>query len=235
VEREYWFFRDIETFVILDRLQTDTAARSRTFVIHCETNPKLVDDAHLLCVNGDQQLSVTSLLPAKPSSRTVVDDSKVANPTPAQNVQYRIEINDTPNATLSYTLHVLQAMDASGTPLAPTLADSAPSTPESGTLTVTLDAKHSLTITKGKTSAGGSVAINGQSSDLRKDVAPFTIGADNMPVWGPYSDEDTALSLGNLPALRHRGRRTTTTGLAFLAQPALRAWVYVASTIGYIS
>ncbi len=39
VEREYWFVRDIETTVVLDRLQSDTAARSKTFVVHCETNP----------------------------------------------------------------------------------------------------------------------------------------------------------------------------------------------------
>jgi hypothetical protein len=185
VEREYWFFRDIETFVILDRLQADTAARSRTFVLHCETNPKLVDDTHLLCVNGDQQLAVTTLLPAKPSSRTVVDESKVSNAAPAQNVQYRIELNDAPNATLSYTLHVLQAMDASGTVLAPTLSDSAAGTPDSGTLTVTLDPKHSLSIGKGKTSSGGSITIDGTTTDLRKDVAPFTLGSDDKPVWGP--------------------------------------------------
>jgi hypothetical protein len=185
VERELWFFRDIETFVILDRLGTDTAARSRTFLVHCETNPMLVDATHIRCVNGTQQLAVTTLLPAAPSSRTVVNEATVSGPAPAANVQYRVEINDAPNATLSYTLHVLQAMDTSGTLLAPKVVDSASGTPASGTLTVTLDATHSLTINKGMTSSGGSIVVNGANATLRADAEPFGLDANDFPVWGP--------------------------------------------------
>jgi hypothetical protein len=184
-EREFWFFRDIETFVVLDRLTADTAARSRTFLIHCETNPMLTDASHIKCVNGTQQLVVTSLLPAAPSSRTVVDESKVTMPTDAPDQQYRVEINDAPNATQSYLLHVLQAMDTSGTALAPKVTDSAAGTPGSGTLTVTLDGSHSLTITKGATSSGGTITTGGNTSNLRADVEPMALDSNDIPTWGP--------------------------------------------------
>ena len=186
VEREYWFFRDIETFVIFNHLQTDTAARSRSFVFHCEASPMLPDATHTLCVNGDQQLAVTTLLPAEPASRTVVDESKGASPPPpAANTQYRVEINDMPNATAGYTLHVLQAMDASGTRLSPSVTDSSPGDPTTGTFTVTIDGKHSVTITKGMTSTGGSVTVSGTTSPLRADVQGFALGEGDLPAWAP--------------------------------------------------
>ncbi len=186
VEREYWFFRDLETFVIFDRLQTDTAARSRSFVFHCEATPMLPDATHTLCVNGDQQLAVTTLLPAEPASRTVVDESKGASPPPpVENTQYRVEINDMPNATAGYTLHVLQAMDASGARLSPTVTDSSPGDPTTGTFTVTIDGKHSVTIAKGMTSTGGSVTVSGTTSPLRADVQGFALGEGDLPAWAP--------------------------------------------------
>jgi hypothetical protein len=186
VEREYWFVRDIETTVVLDRLQSDTATRSKTFVVHCETNPVLVDATHVNCVNGDQQLAVTTLLPATPSSRIVINESTGASPPPPpQNTQYRVEINDAPNSTTSYTLHVMQAMDATGTRLAPTVVDSAPGQATTGTLTVTIDANHRITINKGMTSTGGSIAINGTTTNLRADIQGMALDATDMPVWGP--------------------------------------------------
>lgn len=186
VEREYWFVRDLETFVILDRLQTDTAVRSRTFVLHCETTPLMVDASHVDCVNGDQQLAVTTLLPAAAASRTVVDESKgVSDPPPKANTQYRVEINDMPNATAAYTLHVLQAMDKTGKRLTPTVTDSSPGTPTSGTLTVTLDGQHTLTIVKGMSSTGGTITIGGETTNLRADVQGFGLDADDRPVWSP--------------------------------------------------
>ena len=186
VEREYWFIRDIETFVIFDRLVSTSASQSKTFLIHCETNPTLIDATHIHCVNGSQQLAITTLLPTTPSSRTVVNEGTSSNnPPPSQNVTYRVEINDKPNAATSYTLHVLQAMDASGTPLSPTVTDSASGTPTSGTFTVKLDGSHSLVINKGTTSSGGSITIGGTTTNLRADVEPFALGSDDTPIWGP--------------------------------------------------
>jgi len=186
VEREYWFFRDIETTVIFDRLQSDTAARSKSFVIHCETNPAAIDATHVDCVNGDQQLAITTLVPAVPASRTIIDESKAASPPPKANAQYRVEINDAPNATLSYTLHVLQAMDTTATKLMASVVDSAPGQPASGTYTVTLDGKHALQIAKGVTSTGGSVTLGGGApQSLRADVQGFALDASDLPVWAP--------------------------------------------------
>src|SRR6185312_5644050 len=102
----------------------------------------------------------------------------------AANVQYRVEINDAPNATQSYTLHVLQAMDTTGTLLAPKVTDSTAGTPTSGTLTVTLDGTHSLTITKGASSSGGSITVGGTTANLRADVQPFGLDSNDVPTWG---------------------------------------------------
>jgi hypothetical protein len=179
VEREYFFIRDIETTLIFDRLQSDTAARSKTFVFHCETNPTAVDANHVNCINGNQQLYVTTLLPATPSSRSIFNEKMSV----AQNNQYRVEINDLPGATQSYTLHVLQAMDTAGTAvLTPTLVDSSPGTPASGILTVRLDANHSLVLAKGMSSSGGSITLNGQTTNLATTVQAISI-TDAGPVW----------------------------------------------------
>ncbi len=43
VEREFIFFRDIEVLLILDRLQGDSATRTRTFTSHCESRPRSID------------------------------------------------------------------------------------------------------------------------------------------------------------------------------------------------
>jgi hypothetical protein len=182
VEREFWYIRDIETTVVLDRLQSDNAARSKTFEWHCPTNPIAVDANHVECVNGSQQLYVTTLLPTTPSSRSIINETCCgANPAPP--TQYRIEVNDQPGVTTSYTLHILQAMDTNGTILSPALLDSSPGTPLSGTFTITIDGNHSLSLNKGMTSSGGSISINGTTTNLRSDVEGISI-TDNGPVWG---------------------------------------------------
>jgi hypothetical protein len=63
--------------------------------------------------------------------------------------------------------------------------DTAAGTPGSGTLTVTLDGSHSLTITKGASSSGGSITVGGTTSNLRADVEPFALDATDVPTWGP--------------------------------------------------
>jgi len=196
VEREYLFIRDIETTVILDRLQSDTAARSKTFVFHCETNPVLVDANHVNCVNGSQQLYVTTLLPATPSSRSSFDEGD----TVAANNQYRIEINDMPGVTTSYTLHVMQAMDTTGsTVLTPAVVDSSPGNPTSGTFTVTLDANHKIIFNKGMTSSGGSITLNGQTTNLYGSVEGISI-TNSGPVWAGTGATRRSFSSPSSPA-----------------------------------
>ncbi|MFO0619199.1 MAG: hypothetical protein U0414_41805 [Polyangiaceae bacterium] len=184
VERELLFLRDIEAFVVLDRFQSDTAARSKSFVFHCESEPLVVDATHLRCVVLDQELAVTTLLPAAPASRSIIDEGCCMTMLDPGSQQWRVEINDQPNAVDSYTLHVLHAKDVGGPTLAPTVVDSAPASPATGTLTVTIDDQHVVVFQKGITSSGGSVKLHGREEPLRADRQGITI-TDNGATWSP--------------------------------------------------
>jgi hypothetical protein len=176
VEREFIFFRDIEVLLILDRLQADTASRSKTFLSHCESNVSSLDATHYVCVDGNQQASYSVLLPAAPSL-TVVSESANGATCASNECQHRLEINDnTPIGAQSYFLVAIQGMNAGGSPLKPTVQDNGTS------WTVTLDANHIATLNKGMTSAGGSVTINGVTKNLRSNAQAMTI-TDNGPVW----------------------------------------------------
>jgi hypothetical protein len=175
-EREFIFFRDIEVLLVLDRLQADTASRTKTFVSHCESNPSSIDATHYLCVDGSQQASYSVLLPATPSL-TVVNEAANGATCAANECQHRLEINDnTPIGAQSYFLVAIQGMNSGGNPLKPTVQDNGTS------WTVTLDSNHIATLNKGMTSAGGSVTINGATINLRANAQAMTI-TDNGPVW----------------------------------------------------
>jgi hypothetical protein len=174
VVREYYYFRGINTLVILDRLQTDTAARSTTFVSHCETIPTVVS-ATVKCIDGTQEALYTALLPAAPTINIVAEN---ANGATAAGWQYRIEANNSnPGNVVSYNVYTIQLGDASGfSALTPTIADSTPGSPSSGTFTITLDANDSLVINKGIASSGGTITAAGSTKALATAVqwsAPF--------------------------------------------------------------
>jgi hypothetical protein len=176
VEREFIFFRDIEALLILDRLQADTATRGKTFTSHCETSPASIDATHYTCVDGNQQASYSVLLPAKPALM-IVNEAANGATCKSNECQYRLEVNDnSPLGAQSYFLVAIQGLNAGGTPFAPTVQDNGTS------WTVTLNASHSVTLNKGMTSAGGSVTINGATTNLRADAQPMTI-RDSGPVW----------------------------------------------------
>ena len=147
VVREYYYFRGINTLAILDRLQTDTAARSTTFVSHCETNPSVVA-ATVKCIDGTQEALYTALLPAAPAITIVAEN---ANSATAAAWQYRIEANNSnPGNVVSYNIYTIQLGDAAGfSALTPGIVDSTPGSPSSGTFTITLDANDSLVVNKG--------------------------------------------------------------------------------------
>jgi hypothetical protein len=91
--------------------------------------------------------------------------------------QYRLEVNDnTPIGAQSYFLVAIQGLGASATALTPTLQDNVTS------WTITLDASHGATLNKGMSSAGGTVTINGTTTNLRVNAQSMTI-TDNGPVW----------------------------------------------------
>src|SRR5580704_1432336 len=178
LEREFIFFRDVEVLLILDRLQADSANRSKTFVSHCETSPVSIDATHYVCVDGSQQASYSVLLPANPTLMAVNEAGNGATCSPTE-CQYRLEVNDNrPIGAQSYFLVAIQGLNAGGTALTPTIQDNGTS------WAVTLDANHSVTLNKGMVSAGGSVTINGATTNLRADAQTMTV-TDDGPVWGP--------------------------------------------------
>ena len=176
VEREFIFFRDIEVLLILDRLQADSATRSKTFVSHCETSPVSIDTTHYTCVDGTQEASYSVLLPSTPAL-TVVNEAANGATCASTECQYRLEVNDnSPIGTQSYFLVAIQGLNAGGTALAPAVKDNGNS------WTVTIDASHSVTLNKGMTSAGGSITINGATTNLRANAQAMII-TDNGPLW----------------------------------------------------
>jgi hypothetical protein len=176
VEREFIFFRDIEVLLILDRLQSDSASRGKTFTSHCETSPNSIDTSHYVCVDGNQQANYSVLLPAT-GALTVVNEASNSATCGQGACQYRLEINDnSPIGAQSYFLVAIQGLNAGGSALAPSVQDNGTS------WTVVLDANHRATLNKGMSSAGGSVTINGATTNLRSDVQPMTI-TDNGPSW----------------------------------------------------
>ena len=179
--REYYYFRGLDVLVIVDRLQSDAASRSTTFVSHCETKPT-VSGATVACVDGTQEAFYTALAPSSPTIAIVAEN---ANSASDPNWQYRIEANNSnPGNVISYNIYAIQLGDAAGfTALKPTIVDSAPSTPGSGTFTITLDTNDSLVLNKGVASSGGTITAAGASNPLATTVQQMQITSSG-PVWG---------------------------------------------------
>lgn len=184
VVREFVWVRDLETMVIFDRILANAVGSipagsiKRTFLAHCENNWTLVDANHATCTSGTQKLALTTLLPATPNPAYHVTNEYTYASDP--DAQYRLEVNDTPGTAQSYFAHVLQGMASSGTALTPSITDNGTS------YTVTLDSKHSITFNKGATSSGGSITLNGTTTNFTSSVEPITV-TDAGPVWGGSS------------------------------------------------
>jgi hypothetical protein len=180
VVREFYYFRGINALVILDRFQNDLSTTSTTFVSHCETNPT-VASATVKCIDGTQEALYTALIPVTPTIAIVAEN---VNSATAPNWQYRIESNNSnPGNVVNYQINVIQLGDASGfAALTPSLVDSAPGTPSTGTFTITLDANDSLVVNKGVTSSGGTITAAGSTKSLATAVQGMTI-TDSGPVW----------------------------------------------------
>ena len=180
VVREYYFFRGIDMLVIVDRLQTDGASRNTTFVSHCETSPT-VSGATVACVDGSQEALYTALAPSSPSIAVVAENANGAND---PNWQYRIEANNSnPGNALSYNIYTIQLGDASGfNPLRPTIVDSNPGDPASGSFSITLDSNDNLVLNKGTASSGGTIEAAGNSNPLTTTVEQMSITSAG-PMW----------------------------------------------------
>jgi len=173
--REFVFLRDIETTVILDRLQTASATATKTFINHCETDPVGSGNDSRTCVVGNQSLVMTTLLPAQRTYREVDEGSNVRH-------QYRIEVDTTPGASQSYILTVLQAKDAAAPSLTPTVSDSNPGSFTDGTITVTLDGANSVVFRKGTGSIDGSITASGTTYNPRNTVQQMNVTLEG-PQW----------------------------------------------------
>jgi hypothetical protein len=180
VVREYYYFRGINVLVILDRLQTDTASRSTTFVSHCENSP-MVAGVTVACIDGPQEAFYTALAPSAPAITIVAEN---ANSATAPNWQYRIEANNAnPGNVVSYNIYTIQLGDSAGfNPLKPSIVDSASGTPASGTFTITIDANDSLVVNKGIASSGGTIKAAGTATTLSTIVHGMAITSGG-PVW----------------------------------------------------
>jgi hypothetical protein len=180
VVREYYYFRGINVLVILDRLQTDAATRSTTFVSHCEKNPTIAGGT-VACVDGTQEALYTALVPSAPTINVVAENANAAT---AHNWQYRIEANNAnPGNVVSYNIYTIQLGDAAGfIAQKPTIVDSASGTPTSGTFTITIDANDSLVVNKGIASNGGTIKAAGNSTTLSTIVHGMSITSSG-PVW----------------------------------------------------
>jgi hypothetical protein len=178
--REYYYFRGINVLVILDRLQTDTASRSTTFVSHCEKSPT-VTGATVACIDGAQEALYTALVPSAPTINIVAEN---ANSATAANWQYRMEANNAnPGNVVSYNIYTIQLGDAAGfTPLKPSIVDSSSGAPASGTFTITIDANDSLVVNKGIASSGGTIKAAGTATTLSTIVHGMAI-TNSGPVW----------------------------------------------------
>ncbi len=174
--REFVFVRDLDTTVIMDRLNTNSASTSTTFLLHSETAPTIEDAQHVTITNGAEALRMTMLEPLSPLLKVVTEGGPG---------QYRIEAtNANPGSARSYLLTVLQARDASAANISPVALDSNPGNPTNGTFTVTLDANHSIVFNKGMSSSAGSITINGRQTNFRLDVEPINVNSSGIS-WGP--------------------------------------------------
>jgi hypothetical protein len=180
VVREYYYFRGINVLVIVDRLQTDSATRSTTFLSHCETSPTVVS-GKIACIDGAQEALYTALVPAAPAITIVAENANGAND---PSWQYRIEANNSnPGNVISYNIYTIQLGDTSGfSALTPTVVDSIPGNPSSGTFTIALGANDGLVINKGIASSGGTIKAAGSTRALTTTVQGMTI-EDSGPVW----------------------------------------------------
>lgn len=184
VVREYVWVRDLETLVVFDRILANNVGSVpagnivRTFLAHCENNWTVTGTNHAACVDGGQELSLTTLLPATPNPAYYVTNESTCCSDP--NAQYRLEVNDTPGTAQSYFAHVLQGMSASGTALTPSIVDNGTS------YTITLDSAHSITFNKGSTSSGGSITLSGTTTPFSTSVEPISVTSSG-PVWGVSS------------------------------------------------
>jgi hypothetical protein len=173
VVREFLFVRPLEALIVFDRVEGLASTTPKTFIAHFETNPTVDSGGKTVtAVNGDQELRITTLVPANPTYRPIVNEGGAVG-------QYRLEV-ETSGAVQSYFLNVLEAKATADADLAASVVDNG----STFTLTLNHPARGSATVVfqKGRVSAGGSVVIADQASPLTATVSPISV-TDNGVSW----------------------------------------------------
>jgi hypothetical protein len=194
--REMLFIRSLETLVVLDRIEmkspdggtTPATSVKGSFITHYEVMPTAIDSNHYKVTNGPQELYVSTLIPVSGGGyRTVTETTNYT--------MKRVELDYAGGSSSScntshsclYFLHTLQGRDSSGANLTASMVDSSPSTPLSGTFTVTLHpatgSDTTIVIQKGMASSGGTINLAGAgATSLRANVQGISY-TDSGPVW----------------------------------------------------
>jgi hypothetical protein len=105
VEREFLFVRPLETLVIFDRVQANSAvmpaaAVKKAFLAHFEQPPVVKGPGEVLGHNGNQTLRLLTLAPANATRKVVFEGDPIG--------QHRVEIESSGNDR-TFFLHVAQA------------------------------------------------------------------------------------------------------------------------------
>ena len=188
IEREFLFLRPIETLVVFDRIESTSTTATKAFIAHFETSPT-VDAANrvVTAVNGTQALRVNTLVPANPTYRSIVNEG-------GQVGQFRLEV-EAPGGTQSYFLNVLQAKGATDANVTSSVVD----TGTAYVLTITHPSlgTSSITLQKGRSSAGGTITIAGSTTALTSTIQAMSV-TDSGVAWGGAASSQLPGAPGNL-------------------------------------
>ncbi len=210
--RELVFLRDLETTVILDRMESSDDSQSRkgwtgkrlaaaevpkTFVVHFEQAAKVMiarsglPDRAAPPNGGAESIEPASALGVNGDQALRVITLVPKAPTyrlvdertkPADRIGQQRLEIETSGTAQSYFITVLQARDATAADVVATVAE------DDKSFTVTLAAnghKATITFAKGMTSTGGTITTDACASHpLANYVQSVTVG-DNGPAWGP--------------------------------------------------
>ncbi len=194
--REFLFIRPLQALVILDRTRGSadsllpwyngggwlldgphvTADQvRRSFILHFETAPTVTAN-RVAATLGTQTSELITLLPASPAYRVFNED----RPGDEQAGQHRVELDQIGSAD-AYFLNIVTGYDAGEAALAASLVDNG----ASWTLTLSHPVRGQavVTLVKGMSSTGGSIAIDGAPAmPLRSDVQGIQV-TTARPVW----------------------------------------------------
>ena len=174
VEREYLFVRSLETLLVFDRVESTSGSQPKLFLAHFETVPA-VDAASrtVTAINGPQAMRMTTLVPAAPTYRPVVNEGGPVG-------QFRVEV-ETSGSAQSYFLHALQARGAADANVAASVVDTGAAF--AVTLTHPTRGTVQVSLLKGGTTGGGSITIGGVTSTLTSTVQAISV-TDQGVTWG---------------------------------------------------